>query len=88
MVFDGDTLYRNTFGLDPRIVNKTLDEASECRRHGITITTYMLAQDPLLVEFIERLTETNRGRAFFSSVDSLEQTVFVDFVRNRQRRVR
>ena len=48
----------------------------------------MLASDPLLVQFVKKLTETNRGRAFFSSVDNLEQTVFVDFVRNRQRRVR
>ena len=88
VLFDGNRLYRNTFGLDRRIVNKTLDEAAECKRHRITITTFMLARDPLLVQFVEKLTRINRGRAFFSSVDALEQAVFVDFVRNRQKRMR
>lgn len=81
-------LYLNPFGLDRRIVNKTLDEAAECRRYGIPITTFMLARDPLLVQFVERLSRINRGRAFFSSVDDLERTVFVDFIHNRRRHVR
>ncbi|HVR74802.1 MAG TPA: VWA domain-containing protein [Planctomycetota bacterium] len=81
-------LFVNSIGLDPTIVKKTLDEAAECRRHRIPITTFMLARDVLLVRFVENLTRVNRGRAFFSSLDRLEQTVFVDFLRNRQRRVR
>ena len=81
-------LYLNAFGLDRKIVAKTLDEAAECRRHGIGITTFMLAREPLLVQFVENLTRINQGRAFFASADHLEQTVFVDFVRNRQRRFR
>ena len=80
-------LYLNPFGLDRRIVNKTLDEAAECRRHGISITTFMLARDPLLVRFVEDLSRVNQGRAYFASADRLEQTVFVDFLRNRQRTV-
>lgn len=84
---DGD-LYVNSFGLDRRIVSKTLDEAAECRRHRIPITTFMLARDPLLVQFVEDLSRINRGRAYFASLDRLEQTVFVDFIRNRRRRVR
>lgn len=87
-LFEEGHLYLNPFGLDRKIVNKTLDEAAECRRYDIPITTFMLAQDPSLVQFVERLTEVNRGRAFFSSVDRLEQTVFVDFLRNRRRKVR
>jgi uncharacterized protein with von Willebrand factor type A (vWA) domain len=78
----------NPFGLDRKIVAKTLDEAAECRRHGIPITTFMVAKDPLLVRFVETLTRVNQGRAFYSSLDRLEQTVFVDFIRNRQRKVR
>ncbi|MEM7231607.1 MAG: VWA domain-containing protein [Planctomycetota bacterium] len=77
-------LYINSFGLDRRIVNKTLDEAAECRRYGIPITTFMLARDPLLVQFVEDLTRINRGRAYFSSLDQLEQKVFVDFINNRR----
>ncbi|MCA8962001.1 MAG: VWA domain-containing protein [Planctomycetes bacterium] len=87
-LFEEGQLYLNPFGLDRKIVNKTLDEAAECRRYGIPITTFMIARDAMLVRFVERLTETNHGRAFFSSVDNLEQAVFVDFVRNRRRRVR
>ena len=86
-LFEEGQLYLNPFDLDRKIVNKTLDEAAECRRYGIPITTFMIARDPYLIRFIERLTETNHGRAFYSSIDHLEQTVFVDFVRNRRRRV-
>ncbi len=87
-LFEENMLYLNPFGLDRKIINKTLDEAAECRRHAIPITTFMLARDAHLVRFVERLTEINRGRAYFSSVNRLEQTVFVDFIRNRRRRVR
>ena len=48
----------------------------------------MVASDPQLVHFVETLTKVNRGRAFFSSLDHLEQMVFVDFIRNRRSRVR
>jgi Ca-activated chloride channel family protein len=87
-LFEGNRLYLNSMGLDRKIVAKTLDEAAECRRHRIPITTFMLARDALLVRFVETLTRVNQGRAFFSSLDRLEQTVFVDFIRNRQQRVR
>ena len=87
-LFEDGRLYLNSMGLDRKIVAKTLDEAAECRRHRIPITTFMLARDALLVRFVEDLTRVNQGRAFFSSLDRLEQTVFVDFIRNRQKRVR
>jgi uncharacterized protein with von Willebrand factor type A (vWA) domain len=87
-LFEGNELYLNPFGLDRKIVRRTLNEAAECRRYGIPITTFMLARDPLLVNFVERLTEVNQGRAYFSSLTDLEQKVFVDFIRNRTRKVR
>ena len=87
-LWERNELYLNPFGLDPKIIRKTLNEAAECRRYGIPITTFMLARDPLLVDFVKQLTETNRGRAYFSSLNDLEQKVFVDFIRNRTRRVR
>jgi uncharacterized protein with von Willebrand factor type A (vWA) domain len=80
-------LYKNPFGLDEEIVNRTLDEAVSCRRAGITITTFMVAQDPVLVEFIEELTQLNRGRAYFTGTDRLGATLFVDYVRNRRARI-
>jgi uncharacterized protein with von Willebrand factor type A (vWA) domain len=80
------TLYKNSFGLDPRIVNKTLEEAEQCRRVGIPITTFMLTDDPVLVEFVEELTRTNRGRAYFARPEKLGDFLLVDYLRNRRRR--
>jgi uncharacterized protein with von Willebrand factor type A (vWA) domain len=79
----GEGIYRNTFGLDERIVNRTLDEAVICRRQGIDIHTFMVARDPMLEEFVTRLTELNRGRAYFSSPDKVGGFVLQDFVRRR-----
>jgi uncharacterized protein with von Willebrand factor type A (vWA) domain len=83
---DAGRLYKNPYGLDPRIVNKTLDEAVQCRREMITISTFMIAQDPLLVEFVEELTKVNRGRAYYTSLDNLGDFIFVDYIRNRRKR--
>ena len=70
------------------MVSKTLDEATLCRRYGIPITTFMLADDPILVQFVEEFTEANRGRAYFAGGGRLGATLFVDYVRNRRRSVR
>ena len=79
-------LYRNAFGLDPKIVNKTLDEAVACRRERIPITTFMVARDPSLVNFVEELTKANHGRAYYSSLSTLGEVVFVDYIRNRRKK--
>ncbi len=79
-------LYKNSFGLDPKIVNKTLDEAVACRREHIPITTFMVARDPYLMNFVEELTKANHGRAYFSSLANLGEFVFVDYIRNRKKK--
>ena len=81
-------MYRNAFGLDRRIVNKVLDEAVICRREGIPITTFMIARDPSLQDFVRELTEANQGRAYYSSLDDLGEFIFEDYVRNRRKRMR
>jgi uncharacterized protein with von Willebrand factor type A (vWA) domain len=81
-------LYKNSFGLDPRIVNKTLDEAVACRREKIAITTFMVARDPYLVNFVEELTRANHGRAYYSSLTALGEFVLVDYIRNRRKKFR
>lgn len=81
-------LYKNPFGLDRRVVDKTLEEAVACRRFGIPITTFMLTDDPVLVGFVEEFTAINRGRAFYARPDELGAYLFVDFLRNRKRKVR
>ena len=79
-------VYKNPMGLDPMIVNRTLDEAVICRKKKIPITTFMVTDDAYLQRFVERLTELNRGRAYFSSVDNLGSYVIWDFVANRKKR--
>lgn len=87
-IFDSNgQLYKNSFGLDPRIVNKTLDEAVACRREKIVISTFMVARDPYLINFVEELTKANRGRAYYSSLSNLGEYVFVDYIRNRRKRI-
>jgi uncharacterized protein with von Willebrand factor type A (vWA) domain len=81
-------LYKNAFGLDPKIVNKTLEQAAICRRKGIEISTFMLAEHHELVGFVDKLTKVNRGRAYFSDLENLGQFVLVDYARNRKRRTR
>lgn len=79
-------LYRNSFGLDPKIVNKTLDEAVACRRERIVISTFMVAKDPYLINFVEELTQANKGRAYYSSLNKLGEYIFVDYIRNRRKK--
>jgi len=86
MFEDNGRLYKNSFGLDPKIVNKTLDEAIACRREKITISTFMVARDPYLINFVEELTKANKGRAYYSGLNDLGQFVFVDYVRNRKKK--
>jgi uncharacterized protein with von Willebrand factor type A (vWA) domain len=80
-------LYKNPFGLDPKIVNKTLEEAVHCRRKRITITTFMLAADAVLLDFVRRLSELNHGRVYETDPNNLGSYVFRDFVRNRRKRL-
>jgi uncharacterized protein with von Willebrand factor type A (vWA) domain len=82
------SVYRNPFGLDRRVVDKTLEEADACRRVGIPVTTFMLTDDPVLVDFVERFTRTNRGRAYYARPERLGSFVFVDYIQNRRRRTR
>jgi Ca-activated chloride channel homolog len=84
---EGGRIYKNPFGLDRRIVNKTLEEAAICRRKKIPITTFMVADDPMLVQFVEEMTRINHGRAYYTQPGELGKFVFVDYIRNRRRQL-
>ncbi len=88
MFEESGRLYKNSFGLDPKIVNRTLDEAVACRREGITISTFMVAQDAYLIDFVEDLTKANMGRAYFTGLGNLGEMLFVDYIKNRKRKYR
>lgn len=82
---EGDGYYMNSFGLDRKIVNKTLNEAAICRRLKIPITTFMIARDPYLQKFVEEFTQTNNGKAFFTSLNGLGDFLFKDFENNKRK---
>ncbi len=84
----GIKYYTNSFGLDRKIVNKTLDQAAIAKKRGIPITTFMIASDPYLQKFVREFTEVNNGRAFYSDLNGLGQFVFEDFIKNRRKNLR
>jgi Ca-activated chloride channel family protein len=85
---EGTRYYQNSFGLDRKIINKTLDMAAVCRRLRIPVTTFMIAKDPFLQRFVHDFTETNGGRAFYTSLTGLGEYIFEDFERGKRRMTR
>ena len=84
----GKKHYKNSFGLDRKIVNRTLSLAMRCRKLNIPITTFMIARDPYLVQFVQQFTAANNGKAFYSGIDGLGEFVFKDYRNNKFRRHR
>lgn len=87
-IIENGRLYKNSFGLDRKIVNKVLDEAVKCRREQIPITTFMIASDPYLQNFVREMTEANKGKAYFASLDNLGEYIFEDYIQNRKKNVK
>ena len=84
----GNKYYKNSFGIDSKILNKTLNLAGLLRKQKIPVITFMIAQDPYLQEFVREFTEVNQGKAFYSTLDGLGEFVFDDYERNRKKTVR
>ena len=79
--------YKNSFGLDDRIVARCLDKSAQCRKLKIPITTFMIAQDPQLRRFVELFTAQNNGKAFLTGLKGLGEMIFEDYERNRVKRI-
>jgi uncharacterized protein with von Willebrand factor type A (vWA) domain len=84
---EGIRYYKNSYGLDRKIINKTLTQAAICRKLKIAITTFMIARDPYLQQFVRDFTKTNQGRAYYSSLNGLGEYIFEDYIRNRRKKV-
>jgi Ca-activated chloride channel family protein len=80
-------IYKNSFGLDTTVIAQTLREVANCRRSGIMINTFMLARDRALVEFVKRVSEISRGKAYFTTTMTLGQFILMDFLRRKTRKV-
>lgn len=85
---EGIRYYKNSFGLDTKILNKTLNLAAQCRRLKIPITTFMIASDPYLQQFVREFTKVNNGNAYYSSLQGLGDLIFEDYKRNRRKNFR
>lgn len=80
-------IYLNSGGLDPLILKRTFKEVAACRKAGILINTFMLARDPALVQFVQKVSEIARGKAYFTSTLTLGQYLMMDFLKGKRRRV-
>jgi uncharacterized protein with von Willebrand factor type A (vWA) domain len=84
---EADGYYKNSMGLDRKIINKTLSLAAQCRRLRVRVTTFMVATDPWLQDFVREFTETNGGSAFYTGLKGLGDLVFADYEKNRKRNI-
>lgn len=82
----GKKYYKNAFGLDRKILNRTLALATKARKLNIPITTFMIARDPYLVQFVDQFTRANNGKAFYSSLQGLGEFIFMDYKDNKRKR--
>jgi Ca-activated chloride channel homolog len=84
---ENGTYYKNSFGLDRKIVNKCLELAASCRRRQIEITTFMVAKDNYLQSFVDEFTQANQGKAYFTGLKGLGEIIFRDYNSKKSKRV-
>ncbi len=84
----GKKYYKNSWGLDRKILTRTLNLAQRCRKLDIPITTFMIAQDPFLMQFVDEFTRANNGKAFYSNLQGLGEFIFQDYKRNKLKKKR
>ena len=82
------TYYKNSVGLDDYIVEKCYDMARQARKLHIPITTFMIAKDPYLTQFVRYFTESNKGKAFYTGLQGLGEMIFEDYEQNRRKRLK
>ncbi len=79
--------YKNSAGLDNYIVEKCYNMASQARRLHIPITTFMIAEDPYLMQFVRHFSNANQGKAFYTGLKGLGEMVFEDYEKNRRKKL-
>jgi len=87
LTLEDGRIYKNAFGLDPLVVSETLQEVSKCKRAGILINTFMLASDYGLVQFVQKVTEMCRGKAYFTTPYTLGQYLLMDYMSRKTKTV-
>lgn len=80
-------IYKNAYGLDPLVVSETLQEVSHCKRAGIMINTFMLASDFGLVQFVQKVTQMCRGKAYFTTPHTLGEYLLMDYMQHKMKTI-
>ncbi len=87
LTLEDGRIYKNAFGLDPLVVSQTLEEVSKCKRAGVLINTFMLASDYGLVQFVQKVTEMCRGKAYFTTPFTLGQYLLMDYTSRKTKTI-
>jgi len=87
LTLEDGRIYKNAFGLDPLVVGQTLEEVSKCKRAGVLINTFMLASDYGLVNFVRKVTEMCRGKAYFTTPYTLGQYLLMDYMSRKTKTI-
>jgi Ca-activated chloride channel homolog len=87
LTLEDGRIYKNAFGLDPLVVSQTLEEVSRCKRAGVMINTFMLASDFGLIQFVQKVTEMCRGKAYFTTPHTLGQYLLMDYMSRKTRTI-
>ncbi|MHA8108253.1 vWA domain-containing protein [Aquirufa sp. A-Brett2-W8] len=82
------TYYMNSNGLDPYVTEKCYTQAAQARKLHIPITTFMIARDSYLQQFVDKFTEANQGKAFYTGLKGLGEMIFQDYDTNRKKRLK
>jgi Ca-activated chloride channel family protein len=87
LTLEDGRIYKNAFGLDPLVISQTLEEVARCKKRGILINTFMLASDYGLVQFIQKVTEMCRGKAYFTTPYTLGNYLLMDYMNRKTRTI-
>jgi Ca-activated chloride channel family protein len=87
LTLEDGRMYKNAFGLDPLVISRTLEEVNRCKKQGILINTFMLASDYGLVNFVQKVTEMCRGKAYFTTPYTLGQYLLMDYMNRKTRSI-
>jgi Ca-activated chloride channel family protein len=80
-------IYKNAYGLDPLVVSETLEEVARCKRANIMINTFMLTNDHSLVQFVQKVSEMCRGKAYFTTPQTLGEYLLMDYMRRKSKTI-
>ncbi len=87
LTLEDGRMYKNAFGLDPLVISRTLEEVNRCKKQGILINTFMLASDYGLINFVQKVTEICRGKAYFTTPYTLGQYLLMDYMNRKTRTI-